>query len=211
MLSIHRISLGAPEADAAAAFYEAAPALGDRVHVHQDQEPSAGFRGFTLGLDVPAPAHVDRLVAGAIRAGAASVKEPSKQFWGGYSGVVRTPDGAIVKVATTDRKKAAVHQDSETLVIERVVVLLGVEHVGRSKEFYLGSGAVVAKAYGNKYVEFEPGDGAVTLGLYKRAGLAKEFGVDPAGYGSHRLRVVSNGPAFTDPDGFLWAADTPDA
>ncbi len=204
MLSINHLSLGTTDRDATAAFYRDALGLDDRVRVHTDQDASSGFRGFTLGLDVSAPGYVDHLTAAAIGAGAVSVKPARRQFWGGYSGVIRTPDGAVVKIATSNRKNPDRSEEPALALIERVVLLLGVEHVGRAKDFYVSAGIAVAKAYGNKYVEFEPGSGAVTLGLYKRAGLAKEFGVDPEGHGSHRLSIASNGASLTDPDGFAW-------
>ncbi len=205
MLTINHLSLGTTDPDTAAAFYRDALGLDGRVRVHADQDPSSGFRGFTLGLDAPEPEHVDRLVAAAIDAGAETVKPARKQFWGGYSGVIRTPDDTVVKIATSDQRNPDRRNiRAASTPIERVVLLLGVKHVGRAKDFYVDAGVAVAKAYGNKYVEFEPGSGAVTLGLYKRSGLAKEFGVDPEGHGSHRLTIASDGASLTDPDGFAW-------
>ena len=51
------------------------------------------------------------------------------------------------------------------------------------------------------YVEFDSGE--VKLALYKRASLAKQVGIDPAGTGAHRLAVIADG-TFTDPDGYTW-------
>ncbi|HEY0261048.1 MAG TPA: glyoxalase [Lacisediminihabitans sp.] len=204
MLSINHLSLGTTDPDAAAAFYRGPLGLDDRIRAHADREPSSGFRGFTLGLDVPEPEHVDRLVAAAIDASAESLKPAKRQFWGGYSGVIRTPDGTVVKIATSDQKNPGTSLGEGSTAIERIVLLLGVGHVGRARDFYVAAGLAVAKAYGSRYVEFEPGNGAITLGLYKRPGLAKEFGVDPEGNGSHRLIIASNDASLTDPDGFTW-------
>ena len=55
------------------------------------------------------------------------------------------------------------------------------------------------------YVEFEA-PGPVKLALYGRRALAKDAGVPADGTGSHRLTIDSDAGAFTDPDGFAWAA-----
>ena len=60
------------------------------------------------------------------------------------------------------------------------------------------------KSYGSKYVQFDRGASAVTLGLYGRKALAKDAGVPTEGDGSARLAVLTDGDAFTDPDGFRW-------
>ena len=44
----------------------------------------------------------------------------------------------------------------------------------------------------------------ITLGLLSRRALAKDAGVPPEGTGSHRIAIVSDAGAFTDPDGFVW-------
>ena len=59
------------------------------------------------------------------------------------------------------------------------------------------------KSYGSKYVQFARGDSAITLGLYGRKALAKDAGVPMEGDGSRRLTIVTDGAAFTDPDGFV--------
>ena len=55
-----------------------------------------------------------------------------------------------------------------------------------------------------QYVEFDAGTGPVTLGLLKRRALAKDAGVPAEGSGSHRLTIVGDPGAITDPDGFVW-------
>lgn len=202
MISINHVVLEASDADAATAFYRDALKLDDRVQVRRTDQPTSGFRGYTLGLDAADAASVDRLLSAAIAAGAETIKSGKKQFWGGYSGVIRTPDGAVVKVATSDNNQT----DMTTNSIARVVLLLGVTHVGKTKDFYTEAGLPVAKAFGSKYVEFEPACGPVTLALYKRSALAKEFGVSSEGSGAHRMALGSNGAALTDPDGFVWEA-----
>jgi catechol 2,3-dioxygenase-like lactoylglutathione lyase family enzyme len=200
MTSINHVTLEVSDAAASADFYTAVFGLGPEVRVRNSDSPTTGFRGFTFGLDVTGPSSVDKMIDAALDAGATLLKPPKKQFWGGYSGVVQVPDGTIWKVATTAKRDAG----PAAARIERVVLLLGVADVAASKRYYLDQGLVVAKSFGSKYVEFEAGSGAVTLGLYKRAGLAKEFGVSPDGTGSHRLAIGSDAGPFTDPDGFVW-------
>jgi hypothetical protein len=200
MSSIDHVTLEVADAAASADFYSAVFGLGPEVRVRSSQTPTTGFRGFTLGLDVAGPSSVDKMVDAAIDAGATPLKPAKKQFWGGYSGVVQVPDGTIWKVATTAKRDTG----PAAAGIERVVLLLGVADVAASKRYYIDQGFVVTKSFGSNYVEFEAGSGAVTLGLYKRAGLAKEFGVSPDGTGSHRLAIGSAAGPFTDPDGFAW-------
>jgi len=200
MTSIKYVTLEMTDPSAAENFYLAAFKTATHIRTRASEAHSTGFLGFTLGLDVANPASVDRVFSRALAAGAMEVKAPKKQFWGGYSGVLKAPDGSIWKVAT------AVKNDTgrEDLAIARTVLLLGVQDVKASKRIYVDRGLTVAKSYGGKYVEFDAGDGAITLGLYKRAGLAKEFGVPAEGAGSHRLTISYDGASFTDPDGFIW-------
>lgn len=200
MASISHLCLGATSPSAAATFYSTAFGIDTPIHTESSAQASSGFRGFTVGVDVAGPASVDKLFARAVALGAAEVKRPKRQFWGGYSGVLSTPDGTVLKIATTAKKD----NDRLELDLERVVLLLGVSDVKASQQLYGARGLAVAKSFGSKYVEFESQGGAITLGLYKRAGLAKEFGVSAEGSGSHRLTIVWSGEPFTDPDGFVW-------
>ena len=90
--------------------------------------------------------------------------------------------------------------------IDGIVHLLGVTDMKESKRFYVDRGLTVAKGYGSKYIEFEAPSGAVKLGLYRRAALAKDASVAPDGGGSHRIVIGSDAGSFTDPDGFVWEA-----
>jgi hypothetical protein len=200
MAFIDHVTLEVSDTAAAADLYSGVFGVGSAVRLRASEAPTTGFRGFTLGLDVAESSGVDTLIGAAMAAGATALKPAKKQFWGGYSGVVQAPDGTIVKVATNAKKDVG----QTEVTVERVVLLLGVADVAASKRFHVGHGLVVAKSYGSKYVEFTAGSGAVTLGLYKRAGLAKEFGVSPEGTGSHRLAIGSGAGPFTDPDGFAW-------
>ena len=58
-----------------------------------------GFSGVALAHNVASPAEVDRVIAGAVKAGARLVKAGQKVFWGGYSGYFADPDGHLWEVA----------------------------------------------------------------------------------------------------------------
>lgn len=199
-MNIHAITIevaDAGEVPAAESFYTDALALGDRVHVRVATEPSSGFRGFAPSLILMQPGDVDATFARALAAGACVLKPVAKSLWG-YGGSLVAPDGTTWQIASAN-KTATGPAVGE---VEKLVLLLGVQDVKASTAFYRERGLAVKKSFGGKYAEFSSGD--ITLALYKRAGLAKQVGIDPAGTGAHCLEVGSDG-AFTDPDGYSWA------
>ncbi|WP_063040980.1 glyoxalase [Nocardia pseudovaccinii] len=197
--AIESVILEVPDAAAAAAFYTAAFGLGDKVRVRTSEAPTTGFRGFILSLVVSQPSTVDSLIGTAVAAGATTLKPAKKSFWG-YGGVVQAPDGAIWKIATSSKKDTG----PATREIDDVVVLLGVDDVKATKQFYVDHGLAVAKSFGSKYVEFETPASTIKLALYGRRAAAKDAGVPHEGTGSHRIVIGGNAGAFTDPDGFAW-------
>ena len=188
----------------AEAFY-AALGVADRVPVRASEAPTSGFRGFTLSLVTSQPGNVDAIIRAAIDGGATVLKPVKKSFWG-YGGVVQAPDGTIWKVATSSKKDTG----PASLDYDDLVLLLGVDDVKATKQFYVEHGLKVGKSFGSKYVEFEAPDSSIKLALYTRRAAAKDAGVDPEGTGSHRIAVVGDGGAFTDPDGFAWEESTAD-
>ncbi|MEV8309169.1 glyoxalase [Streptomyces flavidovirens] len=202
MTSIASVTLEVADPTAADRFYTTALGLGSRVRLRASAAPTTGFRGFTLSITVSQPANVDSFIDAAIEAGATSLKPASKSLWG-YGGVVEAPDGTIWKVATSSKKDTG----PATREIDDLVLLLGVEDVKASKQFYVEQGLTVGKSFGGKYVEFAAdGSSPVKLALYKRRGLAKDVGVPADGTGSHRIVLGSTAGPFTDPDGFAWEA-----
>lgn len=199
MTSLASVTLEATDPTAAEQFYATAFGLGTRLRVRATETPASGFRGYTLSLTVPQPSTVNGLIDAALDAGATPVKPATKSFWG-YGGVVRAPDGALWKIATSAKKD----KGPDTRQIDRFVLLLGVEDVLASKRFYVGRGLTVGKSFGRKYVEFATPSAPVTLALYGRRALAKDAGVAPDGAGSHRIVLDSDSVPFTDPDGFEW-------
>ena len=201
MASVDFVVLEVPDPAAAEAFYAAAFGLGDAVRVRATEEPTTGFRGFTLSLVVSQPSTVDSLLGTALDAGATTLKPATKGLWG-YGGVVQAPDGAIWKVATSSKKDTG----PVTRQVDDVVLLLGVADVKATKQFYVDHGLTVAKSYGSKYVEFASPASHIKLALYGRRALAKDAGVPLDGSGSHRIALGSDAGPFTDPDGFPWEA-----
>jgi len=200
MASIDSVILEAADPAATTSFYTAAFGLGTELGVRAASEaPTSGFRWFTLSLTVAQPANVNALIDAALDAGAETVKPATKSFWG-YGGVVRAPDGALWKVATSTKKDTG----PATREIDQFVLLLGVEDVLATKRFYVERGLKVGKSFGRKYVEFATPSSAVKLALYGRRALAKDAGVAPDGTGSHRLTIAGDAGPFTDPDGFAW-------
>jgi hypothetical protein len=201
MTSLEHVVLEVPDPAAAEAFYAAAFGLGDTVRVRASEAPTTGFRGFALSLVVSQPSTVDSLIGTALDGGATTLKPATKGFWG-YGGVVQAPDGAIWKVATSSKKDSG----PATRQVDDVVLLLGVDDVRASKQFYVERGLPVGKSFGSKYVEFKNPASHVKLALYGRRAAAKDAGVPPDGTGSHRIVIGSDAGPFTDPDGFVWEA-----
>ncbi|MGW4728286.1 glyoxalase [Streptomyces shenzhenensis] len=201
--SIASVTLEVADPEAARLFYTAF-GVDRRIRLRASEAHSTGFRGFTLALTVSRPATVDSFVHAAIEAGATVLKPAAKSLWG-YGGVVQAPDGTIWKVATSAKKDTG----PATREIDEIVLLLGVEDVKASKQFYVSRGLTVARSFGGKYAEFTPDESSpAKLALYKRRGLAKDLGVPADGTGSHRIVLGSTTGPFTDPDGFAWEAGT---
>lgn len=203
MSFIDTLIIEAADPAAARAFYDQAFGPGLPVDVRAGESPTSGFRGFHVSLTLAQPADVDALAESAIAAGAEVIKPVTKSFWG-YGGVLRAPDGAIWKVVSSSKKNTGPVRRT----YESVVLLIGADDVLATKRFYTERGFGVAKSFGRKYVEFEPGAGAVTLGLLSRKALAKDAGVPIEGSGSHRLVLRGGSTAVTDPDGFAWEPAT---
>ncbi|MFI9604837.1 glyoxalase [Streptomyces sp. NPDC052043] len=197
--SLASVTLEVADPEAARCFYTAF-GVDTYIRLRASEAHSTGFRGFTLALTVSGPATVDGFVAAAVDAGATVLKPAAKSLWG-YGGVIQAPDGTIWKIATSAKKDTG----PATREIDEFVLLLGVEDVKATKQFYVGRGLTVAKSFGGKYTEFATGTSSrVKLALYKRRALAKDLGVPADGAGSHQIVLGSTADAFTDPDDFAW-------
>lgn len=199
MTSLEAVTIETADPAAANDFYTAAFGPDAPVRVRDSAAASSGFRGFTLSLTVAQPSTVTSLLDAALAAGATTLKPAAKSLWG-FGGVVQAPDGTIWKVATSAKKDSG----PATRRIDSVVLLLGVADIVASKRFYVDRGFAVAKSFARMYVEFATPSSPVKFGLYRHRALAKDAGVAPAGAGSHRLTIGTDGASFTDPDGFAW-------
>lgn len=196
--TIPAVVLEADDVAEAETFYKSL-GVGDRVRVRTADAPSTGFRGYSLSLVVSQPGVVDAYLRAAVDAGATAIKPGSKSFWG-YGGSFRAPDGTVWTVASSKKKDAG----PSNLEYDELVLLLGVEDVKATRQLYVDQGLEVGKGFGSKYVEFKAAGPGVKLALQSRRAVAKNAGVDAEGSGSHRLAILSDGPPFTDPDGYAW-------
>lgn len=201
MATIEFITIEAADPTAAERFYTTVFGLDKQIRVRASDEPTTGFRGFTLSLTASQPSTVNGFIDRALDAGATIVKPAAKSLWG-YGGVVQAPDGTICTLASSEKKDTG----PATRQIDDVVLQFGVEDVAASKQYYIDHGFEVTKSYGRKYVEFSAPSSPITLTLYRRKALAKIAGMAPDGAGSHRLAIGSDAGPFTDPDGFVWEA-----
>lgn len=199
MTSISHVTLETDDPTTAETFYSEAFGLEGQVRVRSSDEPTHGFRGYTLSLVVAQPSTVDGLHQKALAHGATELKAPEKSFWG-YGSAVEAPDGAIWTIASSSKKDTA----PPNLDVVEVVLLLGVDDVKASKKFYVERGLKVGKSFGGKYVELDLPDSPVKLSLYPRKAAAKNAGVSPDGSGSHRIAIGGAVGDVTDPDGFVW-------
>ncbi|MFE3753784.1 glyoxalase [Nocardia tengchongensis] len=195
------VQLEVADPQAAAATYEAAFGLGDRLGFRAAATPTAGFRGYIMSLVVSQPSTVDSLVGTAVDAGF-TVLEPAKKSLWGYGAVLQAPEGTIWKIATSKKKDVGPF----TREIDDLVLLMGVSDVKASKQFYVDRGLTATKSFGGKYAEFAKPGSPVTLALYPRKAAAKEAGVALEGSGSHRIVMDSGIGSFADPDEYVWEA-----
>ncbi len=247
-LSLDGVDLVVPEVPAARAFYAAALAAAERsgrpcVTLDlgagklglRDAGPraDAGPPGCVLNYVVAQPSEVQAVLEAAVRHGAEVLKPARKGFFGGFTAVLRAPDGSVWKLAAPTKRDTA--PAAAPPVPTETVVLLGVADPQASAAFYAALGMTVDRDYGGKFVDFRFEPGTSRLGLMPRRELAKDAGADPdalaavvltrragsrdevdallaaaAAAGGHV--VVPTGAdgrggwcgRFTDPDGFLW-------
>ena len=120
------VTLGVADIDRAKAFYEALgwvtntePGIGvyffqaggmvvaiwSREELAKDSgvKDSGGWGGITLAYNTRSPAEVDAVIEEVRAAGGTITGEPSKTFWGGYSGKFTDLDGHAWEVAHNPR------------------------------------------------------------------------------------------------------------
>ncbi|MBE1533186.1 VOC family protein [Actinomadura algeriensis] len=227
-LSLDIISLGAPQVEAARAFYASAfstTATGDdrtadldlhgtgRLALHQidalagdagTDPATTGFRGHVLSAIVRRPAEVKALLDAATAGGATVVKPAKKALFGEFTAVFRGPDGAVWKLAAATKKDTAPVADPPRPT--ETAVYLGVIEPTASKAFYEKLGMNVEHDYGDKFIDFAVTGGASRLGLLTRKALAKDVGVDEHGDGFSALVLTHSAASRDEVDALLAAA-----
>ena len=197
-IAINSIVIESDEVEMTDDFVGRAFGLNHLVGVRSSHAPTDGFRGFSISLVFEQPADVDMAAAAAVEAGAQLLKPVAKSFWG-YGGSLRAPDGTVWTLASSSKKNTA----EPTGRASQIVLLVGVDDVRETKDFYRERGVSISRGFGSKYVEFDTGP-AITLAIQSQRAVAKNAGVDPEGSGSHRLMIVGTLGEFVDPDGFTW-------
>ena len=91
------VSLSLGDGSSSLALYEREAAAND-AGVSAE---GSGFTGISFHYIVAARETVDEVIASAVAAGGAVVKEAADAQWGGYSGYFSDPDGYLWKVATS--------------------------------------------------------------------------------------------------------------
>jgi catechol 2,3-dioxygenase-like lactoylglutathione lyase family enzyme len=91
------VSLSLGDGSTSLALYERQAAAADA----DVPAEGSGFTGISFHYLVDARETVDEVIASAVAAGGAVVKEPAGAQWGGYSGYFSDPDGYLWKVATS--------------------------------------------------------------------------------------------------------------
>jgi uncharacterized protein len=90
------VSLSLGDGSSSLALYEREAAANDAGVPAE----GSGFTGISFHYIVASRETVDEVIASAVAAGGAVVKEAAGAQWGGYSGYFSDPDGYLWKVAT---------------------------------------------------------------------------------------------------------------
>ncbi|MDN5913904.1 MAG: VOC family protein [Pseudonocardia sp.] len=225
-LSLDIITLGAPDPEAASAFYTsvfAPTTTGDDLDLHDTgrlalrqvgelageagtDPATSGFRGYVLSAIVERPDEVEALLEIATANGATVVRPAKKKFFGEFTAVYRAPDGALWKLAAATKKNAAPAR--APIKPTETAIYLGVARPTTSKTFYGALGMSVDRDYGDRFIDFTITPGVCRLGLLPRKGLAKDAGVDENGDGFSAVVLTHTAASRDDLDTLLKAADT---
>src|SRR5690606_9854133 len=102
---------------------------------------TSGFRGYIVSCIVSQPSEGETLLDAAVRGGAKELKPAKKGFFGGFSAVYQSPDGAIWKLAAPTKKDTGPAADLPQPT--EIGALLGVAKPKESKVFYEALGMTV--------------------------------------------------------------------
>lgn len=229
MLSLDIVTLGVPEVQTAHAFYTSVFHPTDVYHgphvnldmhgtgqialydsetlaAEADVNPkTSGFRGYILSYIVDQPSEVKALLDVAVQSGAKVLKPAKKILFGGFSAVFQAPDGAIWKLAASNKKDTG-PAEKPPRPTEATVAILGVAEPKASKAFYTALGMMVDRDYGNQYIDFRPAPGTCRLGLMTRRALAKDAGINEDGAGFQATVFTRRAASRDEVDALLAAA-----
>lgn len=167
---------------------------------------SSSFPGIVVTYALAQPSEVQAVMDAAAHAGAQVLKPAKKALFGSFSGSFRAPDGSIWKVAADSNKNkgpaAAAPRPTE------ISIILGVNDPKASRTFYQSLGMTTDRDYGNKYIDFQPQQGAARLCLMPRGVLAKDVGIDDPGHGTGALTLIHHVETSEDIDQLIAAAES---
>ena len=138
--TISSVVLEVADVAAAEAFYTAL-GVGDRVRVRASEAPTSGFRGFTLSLVVSQPANVDALRPRRHRRRRDRPEARQEELLG-----LRRRRTGAGRHDLEDRDSSKKDTGPATREYDDLVLLLGVEDVKATKQFYVDHGLAVARA-----------------------------------------------------------------
>jgi len=182
-----------------------------RLQLVEGATSQGSFPKFIVTYIVPQPTDVRTVMDMAARCGAQIVKPAKKALFSSFSGVLRSPDGVIWKIAAESGKDTA-PAASEPRPTETTLIL-GVADPKASKSFYTSLGMQTDRDYGSKYIDFQPVSGSARFCLMQTAVLAKDVGLADDSVGTppitlnHRLTTsdeIGAQAPIADPDGFRW-------
>ena len=137
------------------------------------------FPQFIVTYILPQPSSVRTAMETASHHGGQILKPAKKALFSSFSGVLRSPDGVIWKLAAASNKDTP--SAGTTPQPTEITLILGVNDPVASKHFYTDLGMRTDRDYGSKYIDFEPVEGAARLCLMQRAVLAKDVGLTDDG------------------------------
>ncbi|WP_423057270.1 VOC family protein [Brevibacterium linens] len=167
---------------------------------------SSPFPGYVVTYALAQPSEVQAVMDAAASAGAQVLKPAKKALFGSFSGSFRAPDGSIWKVAADSNKNKG-----EAVAVPRpteISIILGVKDPKASRTFYQALGLKTDRDYGNKYIDFQPQQGASRLCLMQRGVLAKDVGINDPGDGTGGLTLSHRAETSEDIDQLIAVAES---
>lgn len=175
-----------------------------RLRLAEGHGADTTFPGFVITYILGQPSEVRTVMDAVARHGAQVLKPVKKALFGSFSGAIRSPDGAIWKLAADSGKDtappAAHPRPTEATLI------LGVADPKATKAFYAALGMQTDRDYGSKYIDFQPVDGAARLCLMQSPVLAKDVGLTDDSAGASPITLIHETASSAEIDAAASAA-----